>query len=189
MKKLIAIAVVSLLAVFASQAGNYISLINGLAYTNATIVLQTATNAWTTNQVGVVLGSTNNYYNLAAGLGIQTNPTNQPSCGFSPQGNYPGTLYGPFKNATFVKSAALTATNSSSTTLTFVYAGSIDASMWASNYYTETYIIPVNKKTIYAVATTNDFGAMPIVALQEIDNSGVADVTNIVLEVNGKPGL
>ncbi len=69
------IALVALMAIFLCApvyAGNYIALINGPLYTNATVALG-ATYPTNTLQIGVVAGAGTNSYNMSYGQGIQSN--------------------------------------------------------------------------------------------------------------------
>ncbi len=173
-------------------------MLDGRLYTSANVAYNSGTNGagTVTNnfQLGVVPGSSNVLWYLGAGMGLQPGlGTNGylPSAGIIPQGNYPGTLYGPFSNMGILTTASLTATNASSTTITIRYAGSIDGSLWYTNFYVQTYIIPVNSLTpAIPIAYSNVVTAgMPFINLQQIDNPGVAALTNIIIEASGKPGL
>ena len=190
MKKiLLSLICIASLLQYANAAGSYVTFLNGTQYTNATQILQTGTNSWTTNQIGVVLGASTNTYNLYPGLGTQLNPTNWPSAGTSPQGNYPGTLEGPYNNMAFYTYAQLQATNASSTALVFQYAGSIDGYNWVTNYFSQTYTVAVNTLTPGPVITNITTGGVSFIALYQIQNPGVSAVTNIIIEADGKPGL
>jgi hypothetical protein len=184
-----------LIGISAARAVTY-SLVNGPAYTNVNAAYNSGTNgsgAVTNNfQVGVVPGASNVLWYLSGSIGAQPGGgTNGflPSAGFAPQGNYPGTLYGPWDNTSIIMSGALTATNATSTTITARFAGSIDGAIWYTNYYVQTYIIPVNALTpVIPVAYSNVVTHLPYFALQQIDNPGVAAFTNIVIQASGKSG-
>ncbi len=85
--------------------------------------------------------------------------------------------------------ADLPATNASSTSVIIRWAGSVDGSLWKSNYITTTYVIPVNTTQAGLYLTNTLTGALPYMCIQQIENPGVAFLTNIVVEVSGKPGL
>ena len=158
-------------------------LINGPLYTNATVVVGAST-----NQYGVVLGAATNSFNLSSGIGTQLNTNLWPSAGFSLVG-YPNTLYGPFSTACIAINGALTATNASSTTITYRFAASNDGTLWVTNYASYTQVIAVNSTTATMTLTNVNFGAIPYLALSSIENPGVAAVTNIVISVSGKNEL
>ena len=85
------------------------------------------------------------------------------------------------------------ATNATSTAVVFRFAGSVDGVLWATNAFVFTYTIPINSLTPNnvpsSVLTNTATGALPYMCLQDIENPGVSALTNIVVEVSGKPGL
>jgi hypothetical protein len=189
---------VMMLAATVAWSAPFTTLFNGTAYTNFSAAVGGGTNtsgAYTNNvQVGVILAASTNYYTLGTGTGTQpAQPTSSwPSCGFSPAALYPGTLYGPFNNLGIYQSLPLQATNASSTALTIAWAGSPDGVYWVSNYFVETYTIPVNSflPSVPSLMFTNiSTGALPYMCLQSIINPGANAITNAIIEVGGKPGL
>ena len=188
-------------AAFVINASAYqLNLINGPAYTNATVILVTGTNGaggytYSTNQVGVVATTATNYYNpptiasysTTSVAASQANPTNWPSLGFSLTG-YPGTAYGPANNLGLETLVYLTATNSSSTLITIHYGASDGFINW-SNYFVQTLTIPAN--TLYVQAWTNiTTGALPFMYVQQVDNPGATGaITNLLIDAVTKPGL
>lgn len=186
------------LGVAAAQAGP-ITLINGSLYTNNNVTvgnsLTNSSGIYTNNfQIGVVLGTSNVLFNLGAN-GSQANTNLWPAVSFTPGGGngsgqgYPNTLYGPYSATEFYLSFNLVATNTTATTLTTIWAGSVDGINWSTNWLTLTQIIGVNSTGTNAVLTNIVTGGLPWVSLQEIENPGTQAVTNMLFEVNGKPGL
>lgn len=181
-------------AAAAALAGNPVTLLNGTLSTNPAVIVyvgpQSGTTGMQTNVAGVVLASNTNTYSLATGIGTQDANTNWPSAGWSPQGNYPNTLYGPYNNMTMYLNYKLL--GSSVGTVTFRFAASPDGTYWVSNYLA----IQATNGTgglAYAMLTpglTNitTYG-VPYYALQTIENTNAIAVSNIVIEVTGKPGL
>lgn len=200
-----AVLLFSLLFVFfvlPASAGNPITLINGNLYTSANASLWSGTNSAGTitnnYQLGTVPGASNVLFYLSPNFGALPAPiplTNNyppvlPTEVFNPQGGYPTTLYGPYANSYEFLQCSLTATNASSTTITFRFAGSPDGFIWYTNLYVQTYIVPINSLSpLIPVAYSNNVFRVPYVAVQEIDNPGVAAVTNIQITVGGAPGL
>lgn len=138
---------------------------------------------------GVVLGASTNFFNLSSTSGNQPNTNLWPSVGWTMLTSYPNTYAPPANNLTLYTAGALTATNATSTAITFRYAGSVDGSLWVSNYFVQTYTVAINSFTPGPILTNTTTGALPFVALQEIDNPGVAAFTNALLEASAKPGL
>ena len=192
---------VALMIMLANQAKAFsLTAINGNLYTNATApyyqsVANTNSSGVISNnfQVGVVPGSSNVFWTLSTSQSYQVNNgTNVlwlPSEPISLIG-YPGTLYGPANNLTVAVTGSLMASNASSTSLVFQFAG-YDGYLWITNYLTMTYIVPVNySNAVTTVLSTNiQTGGMQYLALQQINNPGVAAFTNIVLDFATKPGL
>lgn len=193
-----------------AQAVQY-NLLNGNLYTNANAVynqIASATNSsgvYSNNfQLGVVPGASNVFWTVSNVAGTQptytmTNPTPSflpalpfPLAGTPPTGigGYPNTLYGPANNVTISVSGALMATNGSSTTITFTFAG-YDGTLITSNYLSMGYIVPINSTTATVPTLTTNIttGGMPWLILQNINNPGVAAFTNAVIDLNTKPGI
>jgi hypothetical protein len=189
------VAVIGLAVALPAHAVTY-TLVNGTYYTNNNVAYNSGTNGagTVTNnfQLGTVPGASNVLWYLSGSIGAQPGGgTNGflPSAGIMPQGNYPNTLYGPWDNTSIITKMSLMATNATSTTITVQFAGSIDGQIWYTNYYTQTYIIPINSLTpVIPVAYSNVVTHLPYFALQEIDNPGVSALTNIVIQASGKPG-
>lgn len=184
LKPLTLIACACALVAFNADAGLN-QLINGTAYTTATVKI-----AGVTNQIGVVAGASTNVYNLATGMGTQGNTNLWPSAGFTLVG-YPNTLYGPADTVSIATTLSLTATNATSTDITFRYAGSDDGVRWVTNLFSVTYTVPVNVKTAAnpTIQTNYSAGALSYISLYSIENPGVAAVTNITLTANTKTGI
>lgn len=185
-----------------SNAGNFITMLDGRLYTAPNVPLYGGTNTsgiyTNTFQNGQVPGASNVVYQLAAGNGLQPNfGTNGflPSSFVNLEAGYPGTLYGPQNFTTIIASGNLMATNASSTAVVFRFAANIDSAayptgLWITNYAVLTMTIPVNTlNSTQPVTNTFSTGGWANLALQAIENPGVAALTNIVIEVNGKPGL
>ena len=170
-------------------------LISGPAAAGVTNIAVNGTNYAT----GYVPAAATNYYNMptVAAMGNNTSVassqsnTNQfPSAAVSLTG-YPNTLYGPANNVGFMTTINEQATNATTTIVKFVYAGS-DGYNWYSNYFAYTVTIPQSITTnLSAIWWTNvTTGALPFLALQEIDNTNASLViTNIVITASEKPGL
>lgn len=144
--------------------------------------------------IGTVGGASNVFFYLSGTTGTQPAlGTNSylPAAAVSPQGTYPGSLYGPYNNMAVVVSANIMATNATATSISFRFAGSIDGVNWFTNFYVHNYNIPTTSTTAVTPITYSNVVtyAVPFICLQEIDNPGVAAVTNILVEVSGKPGL
>lgn len=170
MKKLILIALLACSATIAARAGTYTTLVNGfLSGTNTTLV-------GVSNLVtGTVQASFTNTFNLNTGTGTQANTNLWPSQGFSPQAAYPNTLYAPYRLADFGFQSA------GGTALTYRFASTIDGTIWTSNAFSV--VVPSG-----AFFQTNfDTQATPFYALQSIENTNASAVSNLVIEVNGKP--
>lgn len=196
MKKLFCLVTMIGLVAIASHAGNtpYPGLLWSVTTTNFNVILgPTGTNtsgAYTNNaQTGVVLGTSNNIFNLANSVGTQATTNFWPSVGMTLLTQYPNTYAPPANNLTLVTQCSLMATNATSTVLVFKYAASADGAIWATNYYQQAYTIPINSLGGFVAQTNITTGAMPFVALQEIDNPGANIVTNVVLEASAKSGL
>ena len=194
-----------------AYAGNYSILMSGAGSTNVGWALNSGTNTSSVNTNNyfpyTVPGASNVLFTLSTSFGAVppvpsgyltntppgTNawPPTLPAVVFNPQGNYPNTLYGPYNNALLVETFNLMATNATSTTITEQFAGTVDGVLWQTNALTLTYVVPANSLTptngIESCQWTTT--AWPIYALQQINNPGVAAMTNIVMEVNGKPGI
>ncbi len=202
-KLAIILAFLCLFAGLEIQAANFTYLMNGPASTviNAPLNGGTNTSGVFTNtfQVGQVPGASNIVFQLAGGNGIQPlNGTNGflPSAYFNSEPGYPGTLYGPNNFTTIAITGNLLATNASSTAIVFRFAANIDdatypAGLWVTNYAVITLTVPVNGlvSTQPVVTNTIAMGGWKNLALQAIENPGASAITNIVIEVNGKPGL
>jgi len=213
MKKLTAIIALVSAFVLNIQAANFVTLMNGYSTTNVSAPLNGGTNSsgiyTNTFQVGQVPGASNVVFQLASSSGQQPyNGTNGylPSSVVSLQGNYPGTLYGPQNFTTIICNGSIMSTNASSTAVVFRFATSVDAAtpasgstsvtlaggpaLWVTNYAVLTLTIPVNSfAATQPVTNTIATGGWTTLALQAIENPGAAALTNIVIEVNGKPGL
>ena len=197
-----------------TEAWNFTPLINGSGIaTNAAPTL--AYNAgFLTNSSGQVIAVTNNYFlgtvpgasnvmfylggsgNLQPGLGTNgflPSVLIFPDGGTSPNGvgGFPNTLYGPYNNMIVGSTFNLVATNATSTTVTYQFAGTIDGTFFQTNAFQMTFVVPVNSLSPTNGIETFSFtsGGWPAYALQQINNPGAAAMTNLVLEVNGKPGL
>lgn len=204
MKKLTAILAFAAVAL-ASHASIFFTLLNGNLYTNNNVAYNSGTNGpgvVTNNfQLGVVPGASNVFWALTQQSGQQpqlgTNgflPSAEVNAdGGTPPtfiGGYPNTLYAPWNNTTIGVYGNLVATNASSTSVTFQFATSIDGTVWQTNYQTMTMVIPVNSLVPTNLITSSfTSGGNCYIALQQINNPGVAALSNIVVEVNGKPGL
>ena len=186
MKKFASLLIVALAAI-SLHAGTYTTLISNLSGTNITTTITGNTNVgYTTNINGVVIAGTTNYYNLAGSLGPVTITNGWwPAAGWSPQANYPNTLYGPYRGNVLIFGGTLMSTGVVTTTLTF--AGSVDGQMWQSNLLTWVITPATNQKTV-AQYTNYDSYAWPFLALQNWTSAN-ANLTNCVLETSGKPGL
>ena len=197
MKKLFTlIGVAALLATVNLKAS--VIVLNGNSVTNNNVAYNSSTNSSgvvTNNfQNGVVPGASNVLYELSTTYGKQTGKgTNGylPAFVLSALGGYPGSLSAPTRNVSFEISGVLTATNASSTAVVFKFAASNDGLIWLTNYQSITYTIPVNATGIATgcLLTNVDVGGTGYIALQEIDNPGVAPMTNIVINLTGKSGL
>ena len=201
--KFIPILFIVLLLSLAAKA-TYIPLLlpgttnNNAAYNSGTNGFGAVTNNF---QVGVVPGASNVLWQLSSTLNAQpflgTNGY-LPALVFYPNGGvgglgvgFPNTLYGPFNNTLIGFGFNLVATNASSTTVTVQWAGSLDGVYWQTNLITQTYVVPVNSLAPTNGIETIQYTALawPMIALQQVNNPGVAAVTNMIIEVNGKPGL
>lgn len=190
MKKILSlIAVIALCAT--AHAGNYVTLLTGTGGTNATSLV-----GLTNYQQGVVFAAWTNAYNLQINGGSQGNlgggqqNTNLwPAASFSPQGNYPNTLYGPFRNTAIFTQLPLTATNAVAATIIVRYAGSVDGNNWVSNVVVQTFNPIANTASAANNLTNYDSTSYPYIALQAIENNAAVPITNALIEVSGKPGL
>lgn len=184
--------IILLIALFVTahvaEAATYVSLIDGRLYTNNTVAVG-ATYPTNTLQLGVVLGAATNSHNMGVTTGVQVNTNQWPSLGFSPQGGFPNTLQGPYAQVQIGVYGELPATNATSTSITIRWAGSIDGTLWQSNYLQTVYVIPVNTKLQGLYLTNTQTGPLPYMCVQQIENPGVAFLTNLVIQVSGKPGL
>lgn len=200
-----------MLLVFSAQAGNVTTIINGnFLGTNNNVALYSNTNTLgsiTNNyQNGTVPGASNVLYFLSINNGslppiTTTNalgsiggtnawPPVLPAASFSPQGLYPNTLYGPYNNFVLGGYCTLMATNATSTAIIAIFAGSIDGIYWQTNVLVLPLTVPINSFSPTNFITINTTsGGWSYYALQQVNNPGVAALTNLVLEANGKPGL
>lgn len=192
------IAILAAVAMIGSvaEAGNYVALIpspNALTNISISTGANPATNSlgvYTNNYVlGTVAATATNTYNLVVNPssqgnigGLQPNTNWFPSAAVSLQGNYPNTLYGPSRMENFVFSSALV--TGSGGNIAYVFAGSQDGVIWVTNLYTF-----VSTNTGVPFMTNLDTGAMPLIALQNIQNTNATAATNIAIELSGKPGL
>ena len=188
------------LAVFSSQAVTYFTLMNGNYSTNFNAVLNASPSA--TNSVGTITnnfqlgqvpGASNVWFQLSSVQGSQPYlGTNQylPASVANIEGSYPGTLAGPINKITIGAYASLMVSNATSTATVIRFAGSIDGVYWQTNVAALTLTIPVNSTTPtnFITATLESYG-WAYFGLQDIENPGVAAMTNIVVEINGKSGL
>ena len=199
MKILIGVAAVMLAMVICSSASSI--LLNGNTVTNANAkytALTSGTNSSgvvTNNfQVGQVPGASNVLWQLNTSYGAQPYlGTNGylPAFVLDSGGGYPGSLSGPSRMVSIEISGNLMATNATSTAVVFRFAASDSGIVWYTNWYVTTYTIPVNATTDArgCILTNIDFGANEYIALQAIENPGVAAMTNIVIDINCNPGL
>jgi len=156
-----------------SQAAQF-TLVNGTLGTNSTVTV-----GGTNYTTGWMTPSSTNNFNLASGIGTQSNTNQWPSAGFTSVG-YPGTLYGPFRCASiYVNGSATTG----STAATFYLAVSQDGANWSTNYAAFAW-------TPGSPLVTNiDLGAAAYCCINQIRNPNAGGLTNLLIEVNGKPGL
>lgn len=143
---------------------------------------------------GTVLGASTNTFNLTSGSlfpsTAQANTNLWPSVSWGLNSTYPNTYQEPANNLTLYLNGNITATNASSTTITARFAGSPDGINWVSNYFAFTYIVPINSTNATAGSLTNTTtGGLPFIALQSIENPGVAMFTNVVVSASQKPGI
>lgn len=188
-----------------AKASIFFTLMNGNLYTNNNVAYNSGLNgagAVTNNfQLGTCPGSSNILFALTPSSGQQpqlgTNgflPSAEVnSDGGTPPnfiGGFPNTLYAPWNNTCIGVYGSLVATNATSTAVVFQFATSIDGTIWQTNYQTVTMTVPVNSFSPTGLVTsTFTTGGNCYVALQQINNPGTAALTNIVVELNGKPGL
>ena len=170
------IAVIAMVAVlgttFSSQA-LMTTVVNGPAYTNATVLVGT-----NTLQNGVVAAVSTNYYNLAKGSGVQVNTNAWPSAYVSAQGGFPGALGGPSRYEQFYINSTGTGT------IPIVFAGTVDGSNFVTNFLT------INYPAGSPYMTNVDLGALPGLGLYSVANTNAATaVSNLLIEVSGKPGI
>lgn len=210
MKKILTLIALVSAFVLNSNAANFTTLMNGYAYTNANVPLFSATNSsgvWSNNfQIGTAPGASNILFALSANSGTQpySGATGLlPAFSYNTEIGYPNTLYGPQNYTTIVINGFLMATNATSTAVLFKFASSIDGgtstntlgtstpqAIWVTNYTVLTMTIPVNSfNATQPVTNTIATGGWGYLNLQAIENPGVAALTNIVIEINGKPGL
>jgi len=201
MKKILSL--IALAGAFALNANaGLVTLLDGRTSSVINVPLYGGTNGsgiyTNTFQNGQVPGASNIVYQLAGSTGLQPNfGTN----GFLPSAvdnltGYPNTLYGPQNYVTIVTTGNLLATNATSTAVVFRFAASADggtgsAGLWVTNYAVVTLTIPINATSSTQPCSTNTVatGGWNYLALQAIENPGVSALTNIVVEVSGKPGL
>ena len=191
--------IICVLALFASlTASATVVFLNGNSYTNANAAYNSGTNSSgvvTNNfQLGVVPGASNVLWQLSKTQSAQPYlGTNGylPALTFSALGNFPNSLTAPTRNVSIELGGVLTATNATSTAVVFKFAASNSGVNWLTNYYSFTYTIPVNATNIATgcLLTNIDMGGTATLCLQEIDNPGVAALTNIVVNMTGKSGL
>jgi hypothetical protein len=197
-----------LLATPSCDAGNFTYLMNGTYTTNANAAWNSGTNSSGVNTnnfyIGTTLALSNSFYYLSAyngstpayntnfsASGTNSWPPLLPAEVVNIQGNYPNTLYGPSRINLWGFQPALMTTNVGISSVTAVFAGSIDGLLWQANIFSIVATIPVNSLfNTNGLATTNyDSGAWPIIALYEINNTNGVNLTNMVVLENSKPGL
>ena len=159
--------------------------------TNSAGVLTVVTNNY---QNGQVPGASNVMYQLSTSQGAQPSfGTNGflPALVDNTAAGFPGSPSGPGKNVAIEISGALMATNATSTAVVLQFAMTDAGKVWTTNFFTAAYTVPINvTQPAGGVWTTNiDIGAHQYVALQQINNPGVAALTNIVVRIGNKPGL
>lgn len=200
MKKLTTIILATVAFVASAFAGTtpYPGVVWNQSGTNFNVAVgPTGTNSsgvYTNNALtGVVLGATTNFFNLSGSAQLpatsQPNTNLWPSASWSLLTTYPNTYAAASANLQFYFQLPLTATNATSTAVVLRFAGSVDGSLWVSNYFNYTYTIPVNTLNAGGVLTNINTGALPFIALQAIENPGVAAITNAVVEASQKPTL
>ena len=178
------------------QNGNLYSNILNAAYNAGFVTNSSGQVIQVTNnfQIGTSPGSSNVFYYLSGNFGAQPGlGTNGylPAEVFNSEAGYPGTLSGPNNFIGVVIAGNLVATNSTSTAIVAQFAGSVDGTLWFTNYLTVGFTVPINS-TVPAgtvVQTNIQLGGVSYLALQQINNPGTAALTNILIEVNGKAGL
>ena len=195
----IGLAAVALLALFTpSTSKASFVLLDGTTITNNNVAYNSGTNSSgvvTNNfQNGTVPGASNVLYalNITSGSqpGLGTNGF-LPSLVLNTAGGYPGSLTAPGKNVAIEVSGALMATNATSTAVVFQFALTDAGKVWTTNFITAAFTVPVTFTTPTGGCwiTNLDIGAHQYVALQQINNPGVAALTNIVVRIGTKPGL
>lgn len=145
-------------------------------------------------QNGQVPGASNVMYALNISQGGQPSyGTNGflPALVLNTAGGFPGSVSGPGKNVAIEISGYLMATNASSTAVVFQFALTDSGKAWYTNFISAAYTVPVNVTQLAGgVWITNlDIGAHQYIALQQINNPGVAALTNIIVRIGSKPGL
>jgi len=192
---LLTIALLFLLS-FSARASSV--LLDGTSITNANCAYNFTTNGVggiTNNyQNGQVPGASNVMYQLSTSYGAQPYlGTNGflPALVLNTGAGFPGSINGPGKNVAIEISGVLMATNATSTAVVLQFAMTDAGKVWTTNFVTAAYTVPVNvtQPTGGTWVTNFDIGAHQYIALQQINNPGVAAFTNIVVRIGNKPGL
>lgn len=199
MKKLFTLIGVAALLAATTHAAD--ALLNGNTSTNFNAIYNAAASA--TNSTGVITnnyqngqvpGASNVFYTVSSLTGAQPQlGTNGflPSLVLNVKGGFQNSLTAPARAVTIALGGQLMATNATSTTVTFQFFA-YDASglVLQTNYQTATLIFPGNSVTATNVQFTSfDSQALGYVGLQQINNPGVAALTNIVVDIHSKSGL
>jgi hypothetical protein len=151
-----------------------------------------ATGALTNNvQIGVVAATSTNFYSLSGSLGVQSATNLWPSAGFSPAASYPGTVFGPFRLAEIYTAMTPMGSNATAATVIVRWAASVDGNNWVSNVFVQTYNSAINVTNIVGapLLTNYDTVAIPFLCIQQIENNLGIPLTNVLIEINGKPGI
>lgn len=169
---------------------------NQVAY-NAPSGTNSSGNMVVTNnyQNGQVPGASNVFYQVSTANGAQPYyGTNGylPALSLNLKGGFQNSLTAPARAVTIAVNGNLMATNATSTSVTFQFYA-IDASGYVieTNYQTATLTFPINSTTTATNGTFLSFDsyAMGYVGLQQINNPGVAAITNIIVDIHSKSGL
>ena len=192
------LSVIVPLLLFLVPARASIVILDGTSVTNWNVANCSWTNtagAVTNNyQNGQVPGASNVLYQLSTSLGDQPyRGTNiyLPALPISMRGNYPNSLTAPSRMLSVEISGYLMATNATSTAVVFQFAKTDSGKVWMTNAFTAAYTIAVNSTTPTGIVwmTNIDTGGDGFYALQQINNPGVAALTNIIINMESKPGL
>ena len=198
-KTLLVMLVVLIALSFSARATSV--MLDGTSSTNVNVAYNNpagwnATTFVATNnyQNGTVPGASNVMYELNTTYGTQTlHGTNAalPAFVINTAGGYPGSMTGPGKNLAIEISGQLMATNATSTAVVFQFALTDSGKVWYTNFISAAYTVPINVTQLAGgVWLTNlDIGAHQYVALQQINNPGVAALTNIIIRMGNKPGM